>query len=207
MITIVDYGLGNIQAFCNIYRRLDIDVAVGRTADEISAASKLILPGVGAFDWAMTKLNSSGVREPLDELVLQRGVPVLGVCVGMQMMADMSEEGVLPGLEWISGQVKRFRRCVDDVAEPKSFQLPHMGWNGATALRDRGLFAGLSEAEYYFLHSYYFEPQDGSNFLAVTDYVDKFASAVGKDNMYGVQFHPEKSHHAGIKLLKNFAEL
>ena len=207
MIAIVDYGLGNIQAFRNIYHRLGIEVTVGQTADELSNASKLILPGVGAFDWAMARLNESGMRERLDELVLRRDVPVLGVCVGMQMMADTSEEGVLPGLGWIGGQVRRFDRGVDDVGGSARLQLPHMGWNAARALHDQGLFAGLSESDFYFLHSYYFEPQDSSNVLAITDYVDQFASAVGKGNIYGVQFHPEKSHLAGIQLLKNFAEL
>lgn len=207
MITIVDYGLGNIQAFRNIYCCLGLDVAFGRTADELSNACKLILPGVGAFDRAMSRLNESGMHERLDELVLQRGIPVLGVCVGMQMMADTSEEGVLPGLGWISGQVRRFERGIDDVAGSTPLQLPHMGWNAARAVHDRGLFAGLSESNFYFLHSYYFEAQDSSSVLAVTDYVDQFASAVGKGNIYGVQFHPEKSHLAGIELLKNFAEL
>ena len=207
MITIVDYGLGNIQAFRNIYHRLGIEVTGGRTADELSKASKLILPGVGAFDWAMSRLNESGMRERLDELVLQRGVPVLGVCVGMQMMADKSQEGVLPGLGWIGGQVRRFDRGIDDVAGSAPLQLPHMGWNSARALHDRGLFAGLSEPDFYFLHSFYFEPQDSCSVLAVTDYARQFASAVGNGNIYGVQFHPEKSHLAGIELLKNFAEL
>lgn len=207
MIIIVDYGLGNIQAFRNIYHRLGIGVTVGRTADELSRASKLILPGVGAFDWAMSRLNESGMRERLDGLVLQRGIPVLGVCVGMQMMADTSEEGVMPGLGWIGGQVRRFERGINDVAGSTPLQLPHMGWNCARAIHDQWLFAGLSEADFYFLHSFYFEPQDSSNVLAVTDYIDQFTSAVGKGNIYGVQFHPEKSHLAGVALLKNFAEL
>jgi len=207
MITIVDYGLGNIQAFRNIYHRLGIDVTVGRTADELSKASRLILPGVGAFDWAMSRLNVSGMRERLDELVLQHGIPVLGVCVGMQMMAFTSEEGALPGLGWIGGQVRRFERGSDNAAGSAPLQLPHMGWNSAMAYVDRGLFAGMRESEFYFLHSYYFEPQEKSCALAVTDYADQFVSAVGKGNIYGVQFHPEKSHLAGIKLLKNFAEL
>jgi len=207
MITLVDYGLGNIQAFCNIYHRLGIKVVVANTNEALSKASKLILPGVGAFDWGMSRLNWSGMRECLDELVLEQGIPVLGVCVGMQMMADTSEEGTLPGLGWIGGQVKKFERNVDDVAGDRPMQLPHMGWNSATAVQSGGLFEGLSESRFYFLHSFYFEPRESGEVLAVTYYGDQFASSVGRGNIYGVQFHPEKSHLAGIQLLKNFAEL
>ncbi len=207
MITIVDYGLGNVRAFCNTYQRLGIDLAVGKTGQDLSKATKLILPGVGAFDWAMSRLNESGMRERLDELVVQLGVPVLGVCVGMQMMADASEEGKLAGLGWIGGQVKRLARTLEDVSNSVPMQLPHMGWNTAREVKSAGLFESLSESRFYFLHSYHFIPREADSILAVTDYIDQFVSSVGKGNIYGVQFHPEKSHLAGIQLLKNFAEL
>src|ERR1039457_4106281 len=125
MITVVDYGLGNIRAFANIYQRLNIPVAVARTADQLAAAERIILPGVGAFDWAMTRLEGSGMRPCLDDLVVRKKRPVLGVCVGMQMMARRSEEGKLPGLGWIDGEVRRF----DESGFRQQTHLPHMGWN------------------------------------------------------------------------------
>lgn len=208
MITIVDYGLGNVRAFCNVYHRLGIGVSLVQTADELSKAVKLILPGVGAFDWAMLRLKQSGMRERLDELVLERGIPVLGVCVGMQMMASSSEEGTSPGLGWIDGRVRRLGRGIDDVKDSSAApQLPHIGWNSVRATNGQELFADISDPRFYFLHSYYYEPLVDSSGLAVTNYIHQFASAVGRNNIYGVQFHPEKSHLAGIQLLKNFAEL
>ena len=206
MITIVDYGLGNIQAFCNIYERLGIPVRVGSTCDVLTQASQLILPGVGAFDWAMSRLNDSGLRECLDMMVLEQRIPVLGICVGMQMMANGSEEGMLPGLGWIDGDVKHFDPSVQQMGRQKHNPLPHMGWNSVTPMNDVALFKALPEFDFYFLHSYYFVPKDSAHVLAVADYGTKFAASVGVDNIYGVQFHPEKSHQAGIALLKNFAD-
>lgn len=204
MITLVHYGLGNIQAFANIYKRLNLPVQVASTAAELAGADKLILPGVGAFDWAMKRLNASGMREVLDDLVLHQNRPILGICVGMQMMANSSEEGVLPGLGWIDAEVRKFA----PIPTPTRFQLPHMGWNDVTPRNDEGLFANLNTgARFYFLHSYYFLPHDPERILATTDYHGSYASSVCAGNIYGVQFHPEKSHGWGIQLLKNFAEL
>lgn len=204
MIGIVNYGLGNVQAFANIYKRLNIDVAIVSTSEELLSAEKIVLPGVGAFDWAMTRLNESGMRDALDEMVLTRGTPVLGICVGMQMMAEKSEEGILNGLGWIGGEVKRFHQ----PAGGEKIQLPQMGWNDVQPQMEDGLFCDLgSGARFYFLHSYYFEPRSQDHLLAVTDYHGVYASSVGSANVYGVQFHPEKSHEWGIQLLENFAEL
>jgi glutamine amidotransferase len=201
MITLVDYGLGNIQAFANIYKRIGITCSIARHAEELNRASRLILPGVGAFDWAMQRLDSSGLRPVLDDLVLNQQVPVLGICVGMQMMANRSDEGHLPGLGWIPGKVKRF----DESLLPTKTGLPHMGWNNI-APKDHPLFLTISDPRFYFLHSYYFLPDSEEHVLAETEYGECFASAVCNDHVYGVQFHPEKSHHWGIQLLQNFSE-
>jgi glutamine amidotransferase len=203
MITIVDYGLGNIQAIANIYRRLDIPVTLAQDAATLAQAQRIVLPGVGAFDWAMAKLNASGMRETLDRLVLQERRPVTGICVGMQMVARRSDEGREPGLGWIDATVRLF----DDARFSGPTHLPHMGWNDVTPTRADPLFGGLEqEARFYFLHSYYFEAHQPQDVLATADYGGSFCCAVRRDNVTGVQFHPEKSHQWGIRLLKNFAE-
>jgi glutamine amidotransferase len=204
MISIFDYGIGNIQAIANIYKRLNIPVRIARTAEELAAAERVILPGVGAFDWAMARLNNSGMRVVLDNLVLRKGRPVLGICVGMQIMAKRSEEGSLDGLGWIDAEVKKF----GGAAPSHCAYLPHMGWNDVEPRSQEGLFRDIGAmGRFYFLHSYYFAPKDQNMILAVTDYGEAFASSVRAGNIYGVQFHPEKSHQWGIQLLKNFAEL
>lgn len=203
MITIVDYGLGNIQAFANIYKRLDIPVTFATKADDLVGATHLILPGVGAFDWAMMQLDASGMRITLDRLVLEDKVNVLGICVGMQMMASRSDEGVASGLGWFDADIKRF----DETRIEGATRLPHMGWNDVVPLNTKNLFQGIDGGAFYFLHSYYFAPNDPADILASTNYGDQFASAVCRGNIYGVQYHPEKSHSRGIQLLKNFAGL
>ncbi|MBZ9782643.1 imidazole glycerol phosphate synthase subunit HisH [Pseudomonas sp. REP124] len=204
MITIVDYGLGNIQAFVNVYRRLHIPVAVAKCAAELEAASKIILPGVGAFDHAIERLDASGMRPVLDNLVVESKIPVLGICVGMQILSDSSEEGSLPGLGWVPGKVRSFKA----VPELSDLPLPHMGWNDVSPSLNNSLFKGFEEeARFYFLHSYFFECLNSEHIAASSNYGLDFSCAVRADNVYGVQFHPEKSHHFGVGLLKNFAEL
>jgi glutamine amidotransferase len=199
MITIINYGLGNIKAFQNVFTKLGIQHNVASEPNELLKAEKVILPGVGAFDWAMSSLNKSGMRDALDDMVLRKKIPILGVCVGMQMMANESEEGFLPGLGWIDGVVLR----LDQSSPYKKISLPHMGWNDTENIRG-SLFLGISDPQFYFLHSYYFRANNESNIIAKTNYGIEFASAVQSQNIFGVQFHPEKSHGWGVSLLKNF---
>ena len=204
MIHIVDYGLGNIQAFMTMFKRLGVEAVRATNAAELAGAGKLILPGVGAFDHAMELLDKSGMRPSLETLVLNDKCPVMGICVGMQILASSSEEGKLPGLGWIPGRVRSFR------SEPRSvgLPLPHMGWNDVQPKTGSPIFAGLeADARFYFLHSYFFECEDSGHVAATTSYGVDFGCAISAGNVHGVQFHPEKSHHFGARLLKNFAEL
>jgi imidazole glycerol-phosphate synthase subunit HisH len=203
-MTIVDYGLGNVLAFANIYKRLNIDATIARSPSELRSASKIILPGVGAYDHAMERLEQSTMRPVLSELVQERRVPVLGICIGMQMLGRCSEEGTLPGLGWLDGEVKGFK-------SQAGFDLPvpHIGWNDVEAVPGgNGLFTQLeSGAKFYFLHSFYFDCDASVDVAAMSTYGVRFTCAVHRNNVYGVQFHPEKSHQYGTQLLRNFAAL
>lgn len=204
MITIVSYGLGNVGAFANVYKRMNVPVKFASTPAELADAERIVLPGVGAFDHAMDLLDGSGMRAVLDELVLDRKVPVLGVCVGMQILASGSDEGSGPGLGWIPGRVHHFATHHGKAKLP----LPHMGWNDVRPTAGQPLFRGLeTDARFYFLHTFYFASESPDHVAAVSDYGGTFSSAVRAGNVYGAQFHPEKSHHWGAQLLKNFAEL
>lgn len=204
MIRIVDYGVGNIQAFVTMFKRLGVPAQRAHTASDLSDATHLILPGVGSFDRAMSMLNQSGMRETLETMVLGQQVPVLGICVGMQMLATGSDEGQLPGLNWVPGRVKSFS------GTPQSAQLPmpHMGWNDLAVKPDARLFAGIETApRFYFLHSYYFSSEDRNDVAATAHYGLDFDCVVSRNNVHGVQCHPEKSHNFGARLLKNFSEI
>lgn len=203
MIGIIDYGVGNIKAFANIYKNFDIPFKTVKTVDDFEGVTKLILPGVGSFDHAMTSLQNSGMKDMLDELVLIKKLPVIGICVGMQMLAKSSDEGELSGLGWIDGFVKKF-----DKSKIINGPLPHMGWNSLNIKEEKTILSGLEKPpRFYFLHSYYFECTDKNDVLATATYGDEFDCVINHENIYGIQCHPEKSHHNGIKLLKNFGKL
>ena len=204
MIHVIDYGLGNVQAFLTLYKRLGIEAMPAKAAVDLAGATKIILPGVGAFDHAIELLDQSGMRPALETLVVQDKVPVLGICVGMQILASGSDEGQRPGLGWVPGRVRAFRTHELSAHLP----LPHMGWNDVHGKLGAFLFSGLeADARFYFLHSYYFECEEPSHVAATAGYGLDFSCAVSAGHVHGVQFHPEKSHHFGLQLLKNFAEL
>jgi glutamine amidotransferase len=204
MISIIDYGSGNINAIANIYEKLKVPFTIASIPDQIIGAKKIFLPGVGAFDETMSKLDSSGFRKVLDKEVLENNVPIMGICVGMQILADRSEEGTCKGLGYIKGKVKKINSNLI-LQKPK---LPHLGWNSIEVLKNNELLKDIDPVfGFYFLHTYYFECEDQNNVLATTNYGATFASAVNRENVFGIQFHPEKSHHNGVKLLHNFANL
>lgn len=204
MITILDYGSGNINAIKNIYERLNIPFEFATTKEQLQSADHILLPGVGAFDETISTLVANGYFEVLNKKVLVEKVPLLGICVGMQMLADSSEEGELKGLGWIHGKVKKFNKNLI----PDKPKIPHLGWNSIEIMRGCPLFMDIDpEVGFYFVHSYYYECADEANVVCKTQYGDFFHSAINRENIYGVQFHPEKSHDNGIQLLRNFANL
>jgi glutamine amidotransferase len=205
MICIVDYGVGNIQAFLNLFNRLGIEARRADTPSALSDAARLVLPGVGHFDHAMQRFNDSGMRPKIEELVFGAQVPVVGICVGMQMLTQGSDEGVLPGLNWVPGRVRAFESHHQSVALP----MPHMGWNELQPRAHSKLFSkGFEEApQFYFLHSYFFDAEDKQDVVATCSYGLDFDAVVSRGNIHGVQCHPEKSHHWGEQLLKNFVEI
>lgn len=203
MIGIIDYGVGNIKAFTNIYKNFDMQYKIVKCRDDFIDVTKLILPGVGSFDHAMTSLQNSGMREKLDELVLRDKLPVIGICVGMQMLAKSSDEGEIDGLGWINADVKKF-----DTSKIVNAPLPHMGWNSLNIKENKQIVSNLDiDPKFYFLHSYYFECKNKDDVVATATYGEEFECIVNHDNIYGIQCHPEKSHHNGMHLLKNFGEL
>lgn len=203
MITIVDYGVGNTGALLNMFDYLGFDAEAVSTPEAVAQASKLVLPGVGAFDKAMTTLRERRLVDALDEAVLQRHVPVLGVCLGMQLLARRSEEGVERGLGWIAADVRRIVLPVGST-----LKVPHIGWMHAEPTRSSRLFnAGDDPSRFYFDHSFHMVCDDPHDVTATIEYGLRLCCAVAHGHIFGVQFHPEKSHRHGMRLLRAFAEL
>ena len=204
MITIIDYGSGNINAIGNIYKKLKIPFKIAASPNDVIGAEKLFLPGVGAFDETISKLDETGFRAVLDNEVLVNKIPILGICVGMQILAESSEEGILPGLGYIKGKVRK----LDEALLTDKPKLPHLGWNSISLSGSNALFENIDpKVGFYFLHTYYFDCSNIDDVVSNTFYGQTFASAVSRENVYGVQFHPEKSHRNGIQLLHNFAKI
>jgi glutamine amidotransferase len=204
MITIIDYGSGNIKAIANIFEKLKVGFTIASTPEQVVGAKKIFLPGVGAFDETISKLDSTGFRKVLDNEVLENKVPIMGICVGMQILAESSEEGSCKGLGYIKGKVKK----IDSSMLKQKPKLPHLGWNSIEIIKVNKLLQNIDPVfGFYFLHSFYFECDDPNDILATTFYGSTFASAVQRENIFGIQFHPEKSHLNGVNLLHNFAKL
>jgi glutamine amidotransferase len=203
MVTIVDYGMGNLGSVRNMFNYIKVPVQVSGDAKVIEQAVRVLLPGVGAFDAAMLKINDAGLRDVLQYKAMEEKVPVLGICLGMQLLTNGSEEGMMPGFGWIDATTQRFR------FSDKSMKVPHMGWNLTREIQPNALTKDLGEEpRFYFVHSYYVTAADEKNVLMRTHYGHDFDSVITNgENIYGAQFHPEKSHKFGMQLFKNFAKL
>lgn len=200
MIVVVDYGVGNIASVLNMLKKVGAKAKASNNREDIEQADKLILPGVGAFDAGMQTLRSSGLINVLNEQVLNKRKPVMGVCLGSQMLGNGSEEGIEPGLGWVDMDIVRFEKR-------DGRKVPHMGWNEVSPQVQHPILTGIDErSRFYFVHSYYMLPRDEDNILLTANYGQQFAAAVVKGNIFGFQFHPEKSHKFGMQLFKNFVE-
>ena len=203
MIAIVDYGMGNLGSVFNMFKKIGVKAKITSDSAEISKAPKILLPGVGAFDSAMQRINNSELRGVLDQKALIEKVPVLGICLGMQLLTESSDEGSLRGLSWIKGHTHAFSGAIDS-----SLRIPHMGWNVVHIQKQNELTKNYEgEVRFYFVHSYYVLAHNPHESLMKTDYGISFDSAISHDNIFGAQFHPEKSHKFGMRLFENFARL
>lgn len=202
MIVILDYGVGNLNSIKNMVKKVGFDSEITSDPEVVSKGTKFILPGVGSFNYGITKLKSTPYFNTLEQKVLQEKKPILGVCLGAQLLFEESEEGErTEGLGWIKGKVKKFKFSSNET----ELKIPHMGWNFVRSVKRSKLLEGLDEnARFYFVHSYHFDCCDDDSPLLTTVYGHSFVSAVEKGNVIGVQFHPEKSHKFGMKLYKNF---
>lgn len=201
MITIVNYGVGNLASVKNMLKKAGFESELATDPESIEKASKIILPGIGAFDHCMIEFNKSGLRDVVTKKVMQDKTPLLGICVGLQMLMEDSEEGKEPGLGWIAGKTIKFKK--EKLGDLK---IPHMGWTNVQVAKNTMLTEGLGDQpRFYFVHSYHVEPDDPSDTLLTAVYGYEFTAAVNRNNIYGAQFHPEKSHKYGMTVLGNFA--
>jgi glutamine amidotransferase len=192
--------MGNLGSIVNMFKKIGVEAKVTGDIKEIEQADKILLPGVGAFDAAMSRIKANGLTEVLNYKATEQKVPVLGICLGMQLLTDSSEEGMLPGLGWIPAKTIKF-----NFTKESGLKVPHMGWNMVKENRPSQLTKDFEEeSRFYFVHSYYVKCENDENSVLKTNYGLEFDSAIQKDNIYGAQFHPEKSHKFGMKLLKNF---
>lgn len=201
MIAIVDYGLGNLKSIYNMFKKVGIQSVITSDIEEIKNADKYLLPGVGSFDHGIKNLKSAPFFETLEKEVLENKKPILGICLGMQLLTNSSEEGEEEGLGWIDAKTVYFN------LEDETLAIPHMGWNRVIPKENNSIFKELEENRFYFVHSYHVVCNNDDNILAVSNYEKEFTCSIHKDNVYGVQFHPEKSHKFGMQLLKNFGEM
>ncbi len=201
MIAILDYGVGNLKSIYNMFKKVGVESFITSNIEDIKNANKYLLPGVGSFDHGITSLKKTLFFETLEKEVLENKKPILGICLGMQLLTNSSEEGKEKGLGWIDAQTMKF-----DL-EDKNLSIPHMGWNKTIPINTNTIFRNLDENRFYFVHSYHVVCDDQKNILATANYGKSFTCSIYKDNIYGVQFHPEKSHTFGMKLFKNFGDL
>jgi glutamine amidotransferase len=202
MITVIDYGMGNLGSIQNMFKRIKVESEITGNVEKITRAKKILLPGVGAFDAAMQKIESAGLVEVLNKKVMDEKIPTLGICLGMQLLTRSSEEGKLPGLGWIDAKTIKFN------FSSNSLKIPHMGWNTVNIKKSSAFITDLpGEPRFYFVHSYYVHCNNTADVLTTTHYGIDFHSIIQHGNIYGAQFHPEKSHKFGMKILENFARI
>ena len=202
-IVIIDYGMGNLRSVEKKLKKLGVDVVISNKPEVIKSSQKLVLPGVGHFANGIKKLKEYGIWDVLNVKVLEDKTPILGICLGMQLMAKHSEEGNENGLGWFDADIIKFK-----VADKLKYKVPHMGWNNAVVNKETNLFQGISgDAMFYFVHSFHIKCNNKEDILTTTEYEYSFTSSIQKDNIWGTQFHPEKSHEWGELVFKNFVKL
>ena len=204
MISVVDYGLGNVNAIVSAYFQLGINCNIASQPSDLKSSTHIILPGVGSYDHALQKIRSKGFEAPLNELVLEQKVKMLGICIGLQIMTNNSDEGSLSGFGWIDLDTKKI---MSNSKTEKNLKVPHMGWNTVKPLKECPLLNGIEDDRFYFLHSFVLDDPNRIYQSSITDYGEPLVASISYKNIYGTQFHPEKSHHQGLRIFKNFYQL